>query len=153
VIAVPAFYLYAESLEAMDKRHFLYIGLILLVGGMCTFQACSSKKKKIRRLQNFDSAAWISDRKGCSGTRLDMKDDLLRQKYRMRGLKTGQIEDLLGRPDAEELYNRNQKYYIYFLEAGPGCPEPGAEIVALYVRFTAVGIANEITLRKFRAGP
>lgn len=140
-------------MEAMDKRHFVFIGLIVLLCSLCMFQACSSKKKKIRKLQNFDSAAWISDRKGCSGARMEMKDDLLRQKFRMRGLKTGQIVDLLGRPDAEELYNRNQKYYIYFLEAGPGCPEPGAEIIALYVRFTAVGIANEITLRQFKAGP
>ena len=65
----------------------------------------------------------------------------------MRGLKAEQIEEYLGKPDAQELYNRSQRYYIYFLEPGPKCENALEDPQALFVRFSAVGIANEFTIR------
>ena len=65
----------------------------------------------------------------------------------MRGLKANEIESYLGKPDAQELYNRSQRYYIYFMEPGPKCDSPKENPQALFVRFTAVGIASEFTIK------
>jgi len=110
---------------------------------------CTSKKKKIRKLQNFDSEVWIADKNGCSGIRIASMENLLASKHFMRGLQTDEIEELLGKPDAEELYDRSQKYYIYFMEPGPKCDSTIENPRALYVRFSAVGLANEFVIQPF----
>jgi hypothetical protein len=108
---------------------------------------CGEKRKE-RKLQKFDSSSWIQDKNGCAGIRLAMKEDILKSKYRMRGMKASEIEELLGKPDAQELYKRNQRYYIYFIEPGPDCTtDKENDTLALFVRFTAVGIASEFTFR------
>lgn len=124
------------------------IDLILItIISVLVIGSCSSRKKKIRKLENFDAEVWIADKNGCSGGRMELKDQLLASKHFMRGLKSNQIEDYLGKPDAQELYNRSQRYYIYFLEPGPKCDNAIANPQALFVRFSAVGIANEFTIK------
>lgn len=126
---------------------------ILVVLALATWfflsDGCTSKKKKIRKLQNFDSELWIADKNGCEGTRIASMENILASKHLMRGLKTDEIEELLGKPDAEELYDRSQKYYIYFMEPGPKCAAPKEKPRALYVRFSAVGLANEFVIQPF----
>jgi hypothetical protein len=122
------------------------VALSLLV--TLLIDGCGSKRKE-RKLEAFDSERWASGRNGCEGNRLEMKDDLLRMKYQMRGLDTQELVQLLGRPDATQLSDRNQKYYIYYLEPGPDCTQPAADPLSLFVRLSAVGIANEFTLRNF----
>ncbi len=119
-------------------------GLVVLMMNGC------GHKKKERKLKSFDSEAWIKDKNGCDGIRLSMKTEILNLKYRMRGLSAEEVEDLLGSPDATELSERSQKYYIYYLEPGPVCTESSNKenhALALLIRFTAVGIANEFTMK------
>jgi outer membrane protein assembly factor BamE (lipoprotein component of BamABCDE complex) len=56
-----------------------------------------------------------------------------------------QIIALLGRPDQNELYSRNQKFYYYSLEPGKVCGM-NSESKRLSVRFNATGRAKEIEL-------
>ncbi len=108
---------------------------------------CNRKKKKNDRLQQLESALWINDKNGCNGERLRMKNQLLSLKHNMRGFKASKIESYLGKPDAQELYNRGQRYYIYFMEPGPKCDNAKEKPLALFVRFSAVGIATEFTIK------
>jgi len=117
------------------------IATVLLLGN------CTNRKKKIRKLENFDSELWIADKNGCEGIRMKLKDQLLASKHFMRGLRSEQIQEYLGKPDAQELYSRSQRYYIYFLQPGPKCKNPSENPQALFVRFSAVGIANEFTIK------
>ncbi|MDZ7604152.1 MAG: hypothetical protein U5K79_00870 [Cyclobacteriaceae bacterium] len=111
--------------------------------------AAPQRKRKSGKLQNFDSELWIADKNGCAGTRVASMENLLAAKHLMRGLQTNEIVELLGKPDAEELYDRSQKYYIYFMEPGPKCETPKEKPRALYVRFSAVGLANEFVIQPF----
>jgi hypothetical protein len=123
--------------------------VLMLIGLMSatTWVGCANKKKKIRKLENFNSETWMSDKNGCTGARMELKDNLLKSKHFMRGLKTEQIEDYLGKPDAQDLRSRGQRYYIYFLDPGPKCENAREHPQALFVRFSAVGIANEFTIQ------
>lgn len=107
---------------------------------------CTTKKKE-KRLTKFDSAGWIADKNGCSGARLLMKKQLLASKHNLRGFKTDRIIEYLGKPDAQELNDRGQQHYIYFLEPGPNCEQPVDRPQALFVRFSAVGIASEFVIK------
>jgi hypothetical protein len=137
-----------QSTWASVLSELKYILLLsFLLGAYILADGCSSKRKE-RKLQKFDSVSWIQDKNGCDGIRLTMKDDILKSKYRMRGMKAGEIEALLGKPDAQELYKRNQRYYIYFIDPGPDCTTvKNDESLALFVRFSAMGIASEFTFR------
>lgn len=119
--------------------------LCVLCCGMCT-----SKKKKNGRLEKFDSELWIQDKGGCNGERLQLKNQLLSLKHNMRGFKADEIESLLGRPDAQELYNRSQRFYIYFIEPGPKCSTPTENPQALFVRFSALGISNDFIIKPLK---
>lgn len=123
------------------------VAFIVIMISVSALDGCRTKRKKLKKLEDFDAVAWESDKNGCQGKRIKLKDQLLVHKYYMRGLNTTDIEHYLGKPDAQELFNRSQKYYIYFLEPGPRCENPVEKPLALFVRFSAVGIANEFTIR------
>lgn len=131
----------------MTIKSIYNFSLVFLLFILFTQMGCSRKQKKTIRLQEFESELWIQDKNGCSGERMNLKDDLLSLKYNMRGLKTNDIEMYLGKPDAQELYDRSQRYYIYFIEPGPKCNSTVENPQALFIRFTAVGIANEFTIK------
>lgn len=133
-----------------SRKRWLVHLLVLLIF-LSLLDACTTRKKKIRRLEDFDSEIWMADKSGCKGDRMELRDQLLASKYFMRGLKSEQIIDILGMPDAQELYNRSQQYYIYFLEPGPKCDNAKDNPLALFVRFSAVGIANEFTIKELSA--
>jgi hypothetical protein len=145
-----AFFLLALPIRTgikMTLRRIWFIMAVVLLVSPMYISGCTTRKKKLRKLENFDDQVWIQDKNGCKGERMLLKDNLLASKYYMRGLKAEQIEEYLGKPDAQELYDRNQKYYIYYLEPGPKCSDAKEKPLALFVRFTAVGIANEFTIK------
>ena len=85
-------------------RLLIFIPLIILVNA-----SCNRKSKKAESLQQFNSEQWKNDKSGCAGERFILKDELLSLKHKMRGLKVNEIENLLGKPDAQELFNRSQR--------------------------------------------
>jgi hypothetical protein len=138
-----------KLIELMIKKMISRPLLVLLIAITlaAVTDGCVGRKRKIRKLDGFDADAWILDKNGCSGQRMKLKDQLLKSKHYMRGLQSDQIEAYLGKPDAQELYSRSQRYYIYFIDPGPKCDIPKEQPLALFVRFSAVGIANEFTIR------
>lgn len=131
----------------MIKRATHKIAVFLLLLILIFPAGCTRKKKKNNRLQKLETELWTKDKNGCTGDRMSMKNQLLGLKHNMRGLKASDIESYLGKPDAQELYNRSQRYYIYFMEPGPKCDNAIKNPQALFVRFSAVGVANEFTIK------
>jgi hypothetical protein len=115
----------------------IFIALSLALG------ACD---KPLPQLTGIDLAIWKTDKNGCNGKRADVLKSLQEQKNKLQGLSEMQILELLGRPDQNELYKRNQKFYYYWLEPGKACGQ-NAESRKLSVRFNAMGLAKEIVVR------
>lgn len=99
-------------------------------------------------LEEIDLVAWRNDRDGCSGVRMKMADAMIRQKEKLLRLSENEMANLIGRPDRNELYVRNQKLYSYFLKPSPTCAgnPPKQDSSRLVIRFNAMGIANEVTV-------
>ena len=99
--------------------------------------------KPLPQFENIDLAKWKNDKNGCQGERLKMLGPLKEQKEKLKGLSENEILKLLGRPDRNELYKRNQKFYEYFIEPGGDCQKDSTRLI-LSIRFNAVGLAKEV---------
>ena len=117
--------------------------VILIVALSLICQACT---KRID-VGDFDSKKWIGDQQGCTGDRVEMLEDLIKIKPNLLGLYQKSIIKVLGQPEGEELYERSQTYYWYYIDASDKCESPSENPRKLAIRFTALGIANQIDIR------
>jgi hypothetical protein len=90
----------------------LSIFLLLVILGSCS---------KSIDLEGFDVKGWIEDKGGCKGQRKELTEELIRIKKKFKGHTSEDVVATLGKPDREDLYSRNQKFYYYFLEPGIHC--------------------------------
>lgn len=95
-------------------------------------------------LEDIDTTRWKDDRNGCKGDRREMIAAIREQREKLLTLKEMQIVQLLGRPDGNELFERNQKFYTYNLTPGKNCGVQDSVAVQLEIRFNAMGIAKEV---------
>ena len=104
-----------------------------------------SCSKPLPILEEIDLQAWKDDKLACAGKRDSMFNALETQKEKLLGLSEQEIISLLGKPDENELYKRNQKFYYYFVQPSKACATSQSENPKkLVVRFNATGMAKEI---------
>lgn len=94
----------------------------------------------------IDLSKWKEDKNGCLGNRALSINDLDNQKDKLKSLSETEIIKLLGRPDRNELYKRNQKFYYYLLQPGVVCGVDNNSPKTLSIRFNAVGLAKEVMI-------
>ena len=114
----------------------LFIVYILIAG------ACG---RPLPALDGIDLKQWKDDKNGCNHFREKLIDTLGSQKDKLLGLSEDDVIALLGRPDQNELYKRNEKFFKYFLEPGPSCRSDSSDRI-LSIRFNSVGLAKEATI-------
>lgn len=68
------------------------------------------------------------------------------QRSKLLRLSEMQVIETLGKPDINELYKRNQKFYRYYMDPSPGCKPGSTRPKMLVIRFTAMGVANEVSV-------
>jgi hypothetical protein len=102
--------------------------------------------KSLPTLHGIDTGKWKEDKQACLGYRTSIQSSLDPELPKLKGLSEMDILQLLGRPDQNELYKRNQKFYYYFIEAGPGCEKADSTSLKLVVRFNAMGYAQRVSI-------
>jgi len=110
------------------------------------FAATFGCGKSLPELENLNLTDWKNDKNGCATYRSQHIEEIKTQKEKLLALNEAQIIKLLGRPDRNELYKRNQKFYQYYLEAGANCATPKESALKLAIRFNAMGLAKEIAI-------
>ena len=118
--------------------------LLLAVIFLCFLLNSCTKKADIG---TFDKVAWQGDEMGCTGARADMTKAIMELKPKLLGLYQKTLIDILGKPEEQELYERSQTYYIYHIDPAASCDNTIENPRRLLVRFTALGIANEVNIR------
>jgi hypothetical protein len=108
--------------------------------------ACTKQPK----LEGLDLEKWQADKGGCSGERIKSIEKLKSLKEEIKGTSSNDLDDYLGRPDVQQLADRSQKYYIYFLEKGTHCEtlQKKSDAQSMAVRFSAMGMATEVTFQR-----
>ena len=107
----------------------------------------SSCGKGLPELNGIDLTIWKDDKNACSGKRLVMLKSLDKEKVKLLALSEMEIVSLLGKPDQNELYKRNQKFYTYFVQPSGVCDSNKTEHPKkLVIRFNAMGLAKEVSV-------
>ena len=98
-------------------------------------------------LPNVNEADWIRDEKGCTGLRIQQLTRMEEDRKLLKGLNQDEIIAVLGRPDQNELYKRNQKFFIYSITPH-NCSEAADSLPRTYlsIRFNATGLAKEVVI-------
>nr|WP_295929573.1 hypothetical protein [uncultured Dyadobacter sp.] len=117
---------------------------ILFLSLLSLLSACSDAPEKIG---NLDLKKWRGDRGGCNNARKGLEGDFKAVEKELKGKFADGVGELLGRPDIQQLGERNTKLYVYFLEKGPQCENMQARSEArkVILKFNAVGLLSEIT--------
>ena len=108
--------------------------------------ACFACAKPLPQLENMDMIKWRKDKNGCKGDRANMMSPLNEQRDRLKGLSEDGIIKLLGKPDQNELYKRNQKFFYYFVEPSVKCDSTKTKSKRLSIRFNAMELAKEVVI-------
>jgi hypothetical protein len=70
------------------------------------------------------------------------------QSEKLLALSQQDVIRLLGKPDENELYKRNQKFFYYFVHPSKACSDTVTlKPKKLVIRFNAVGLAKEVELK------
>lgn len=115
---------------------------LVLIGLSVLLITCG---KPLPDLAPIDLAQWKNDKGGCKQQRVNFIEELKNQKDELKGLSEKDIIALIGRPDHNELYKRNQKFYYYDIDPGKSCSDQVAGH-QLVIRFTAMGYAKEVSI-------
>lgn len=120
---------------------FVYVAFAAIL-----ISSCSSVPEQFGKL---DVKKWRGDRGGCNGIRATLEPDFKAEIQNLKGKTANTIGELLGRPDVNQIADRNQKFYIYFLEKGPQCNQTGVKSMSrsVAIRMSAIGLATEITFQ------
>ena len=121
-------------------RMFRWLNIALIV-------LCFSCDKPLPALEGMDLEKWREDKNACQKIRPSMRGAVERQKEKFLSLDQMQVVTLLGKPDQNELYSRNQKFFYYFIDPAPGCGVASdSTALRLVIRFNAVGLAKEVSV-------
>jgi hypothetical protein len=131
------------------KGRRFFLRLFTLPGALFLLASCSPPPDQLGKL---DLVKWRTDRGGCNGVRATLVDDFKTVRQELKGKSSNEIGQILGRPDSEQLDDRNQKFYIYFLEKGVHCEDPKVKTDSRSValRISAIGLVTEITFQRGR---
>lgn len=118
-----------------------YICSLLLLAFI--FSSCG---KSLPTLDGIDLQSWKEDKNGCMGKRSSMQESIIAQHSKLLALEELQIVELLGKPDQNELYKRNQKFFYYYLQSAKECNAGDSTLIPkrLSIRFNAMGLAKEV---------
>lgn len=118
--------------------------IILAVVLFTGLVACSPAPDTLGRL---DLKKWRRDRNSCKNERKELADDFKAEQKQLLGKFIDDVGELLGRPDIQQLGDRNTKFYVYFLEKGVQCDDIAkkSEAKKVILKFNAVGLLSEIT--------
>ena len=97
-------------------------------------------------LEGFDDEKWREDRFACTGARAALSTLLMNQKEKILAHDEIEIVRVLGKPDENELYKRNEKFYYYYVEPSSKCNDSVSTSKRLIIRFNAVGLAKEMLI-------
>ena len=119
---------------------------LLILFCLSIFLVSCTKKPNVNGL---DTELFKKDRGGCLGNRKKQLDWFSLHRLDWKGVSSNDIEEVLGKPDIQQLADRNQEYYIYFFEPGAHCSDikKGTSARSIAFRFSAMGLATEITFQ------
>jgi hypothetical protein len=99
---------------------------------------------KVPKLTNFDSVAWRNDLNGCLGDRTRLAAILEPQRGELKMIEAPELIKVLGNPNTIEILQRQQRYYVYWIQNPAKCSDSTATYKEVRVRLSALGKVTEV---------
>lgn len=117
--------------------------MVFLILTTCLIAGC---KDEIR-IPNFEAEKWKSDVNGCNGERQTLLTPLIAGRSALIGRNEMEIKRFLGKPDANDLRARGQKFFEYGVKGGSLCdPNSTVQPEILRIRFDALDRVTEVSI-------
>ena len=116
-----------KVLPNIHPKNFIFLLLLSLS------ISCETNRESGLSAQEYQ--AWKKDKKGCQAVRSQIiaRIDSLQRQW--SGISETRLIDFLGAPDKIELYEKNQKFLIYYIAYGKQCKGAKATRDGKAVRF------------------
>ncbi len=96
-------------------------------------------------IDGFSAEEWKEDKNGCLQKRVNEINILMDGKSNILGQSENEVLSLLGKPDKNQLYSRNQKIFVYYIAHKTNCENINfSESTYLSIRINAIGVASEM---------
>ncbi|WKN44614.1 hypothetical protein [Tunicatimonas pelagia] len=122
------------------SRSLLLLSFILLAS------YCKPTPKDI---PGFDETLFRADQMGCQGERAQMREIITQIDTALKGMSQKQIQATLGKPDRHELAPRSQKYFVYYIDPAPECPNGAENPFTMLIRFSALDRSTEVSFQNY----
>lgn len=99
---------------------------------------------KVPNLTDFDSVAWKNDLNGCNGERLRLAEILEDQRHELKMIEAPELKKILGQPNAIQIMERQQRYYIYWIQNPAKCQDSNSSYKEVRIRVSALGKVTEV---------
>jgi hypothetical protein len=100
--------------------------------------------KAVPDIQGFDSLAWKNDINGCEGKRFLLSTSLENERKKLKGIAGADLTRLLGTPNEVQVMERQQKYYIYWIQNPKICQDSVGETKEVRIRLSAIDRVTEV---------
>lgn len=124
---------------AGEKKSCISNNILLFVLVLVAFSQC----KSVPDIAGFKADKWKEDVNGCDGKRIEMSIGLEQERQKLKGLAESDLVRMLGNPNEVEVLERQQKYYIYWIQNPKLCPGSKLEYKELKIRLSAIGRVTE----------
>lgn len=91
-------------------------------------------------IEGFDKKEWNQEINNCNQSKVKLAEILLNNEEKLLGMGQASIKSFLGQPYANELYQRNQKFFYYQLTPGDTCSTIQTPLM-LSIRFDAIDLS------------
>ncbi len=102
------------------------------------------------KIPGFEEQTWAADKYGCEGNRASQIGVLYEYKDMLLGFNQNEIKYFMGKPDEQELYNRSQVFFHYYVKGHNRCEDTLEEPIVLQIRFNALNSSNEVFFRNYK---
>jgi hypothetical protein len=103
-------------------------------------------------IPNFDADKWKNDTNGCSNERFNQLEQIYEYKDLLLGFNQNEIKYYLGKPDEQELFNRSQTFFHYYISNHKSCDQSSVskDPISLQIRFNALNSSNEVFFQNYK---
>ncbi len=116
----------------------------------CALAILSSCGLAQPEIPGFNAAQWSLDKNGCEGLRQEAASNLFEHKDLLLGYSQNDIKYFLGKPDEQELYNRSQTFFHYYISGHTECESDENSPVIVQIRFNALNSSNEVYFTNYQ---
>ncbi len=99
---------------------------------------------KVPKLVGFDEQLWKADQDGCKGDRLKLATILEEQRKELRLIEEPELKKILGSPNSVEIMQRQQRYYVYWIQNPAKCTDSTMAYKEVRIRVSALGKVTEV---------